>query len=290
MHSLKESIRHTGCVLLMVICVAVPNVALACEDAPGRKVIDALLSLDLHAAESELAAWRSRDGSDPMLGFYAALTTLSVGYIESGHDQAFRERLWGDALQQLKKVVKVTSKAVDSGTATPRQRLAYGMSQSFSSVLHTLRKEMIRSYKSGSKGQEVLDQLVAEHPELTDPYLVLGLFEYHVGILPDDMKWKAKMLGLEGDEQAGVAYLERAVETAPATGPEAARVLLMDLELPEEEQCRYQSLARLMRDTYPSNKLFPVYARVYEMQCRIAGLEGRTVAADVPMSLSSGCH
>lgn len=290
MYSLREKIRRACYVVLLCGLLGLPTASSACDQAPGRAVIDALLSLDLNIAQSELASWRSRDASDPMLGFYEALKTLSVGYIESGHDQAFREKLWGDALKQLKRVIKRTEDAVESGNGSPRQRLAYGMSQSFSSVLHTLRKEMIRSYRTGSRGREVLNLLVAEHPELTDPYLVLGLFEYHVGILPDDMKWKAKMLGLEGDSQRGIQYLEQAIETAPATGPEAARVLLMDLELPEEEQCRYRSLARLMRDTYPSNKLFPVYARVYEMQCRIAELEGRPIAADMPITLSSGCR
>lgn len=284
-----KKIRLAALAFGLVAFVSIPPSLHACDKAPGRKVVDALLSLDLATAETELAQWRSRDANDPMLGFYEALKTLSVGYIESGHDQSFRVQLWGRALKQLKRVVKKTESAVDAGSATPRQRLAYGMAQSFSSVLHTLRKEMVRSYRAGSKGREVLDSLVAEHPELADPYLVLGLFEYHVGILPDEDKWKTKLLGLDGDAQVGVSYLEQAIENAPATGPEAARVLLMDLELAEEQQCRYRSLARLMRDTYPTNKLFPVYARVYDLQCRIAEREGRPVAADMPIHLNAGC-
>lgn len=276
-------------VLLSVFVLAAGS-AQACEPAPGRTVIDGLLNLDLDAAQSALDDWKRRDPKDPMLGFYAALKTLSVGYIESGHDQEYRKKLGGVALKQLKKVISKTEDAVHSEEATPRQRLAYGMAKAFSSVLHTLREEMVRSYSKGKEGKRVLDALAAEHPEMADPYLVLGLFEYYVGILPEDMKWKAKLLGLEGDAGLGVSYLEQAIEAAPATGPEAARALLMDLELPEEEQCRYRSLARTMRDSYPSNKLFPVYVRVYDMQCRIAGLEGRAVAEDRPFVLSSGCR
>lgn len=280
--------RFSAFILLPLVILGGGS-AQACELAPGRHVMNALLNLDLDAAKSSLNDWKRRDSNDPMLGFYAALTTLSIGYIESGHDQAFRKKLGGKALKQLKKVVSRTDDAVLEGTATPRQRLAYGMAQAFSSVLHTLREEMIRSYSKGKEGRRVLDELVAEHPEITDPYLVLGLFEYYVGILPEDMKWKARMLGLEGDAGLGVSYLEQAIQTAPATGPEAARALLMDLELPEEEQCRYRSLARMMRDAYPTNTLFPVYVRVYDMQCRIAELEGRAISEDMPISLSSGC-
>ncbi len=224
-----------------------------------------------------------------MLGFYSALTTLSVGYIESGHDDAFRKQLSGKALKQLKQVVNQTQGAAE-GNGDVRATLAYGMSQAFSSVLHTIRKENFKSYNTGTKGVEVLDRLVAEHPEMEDPYLVLGLFNYYLGILPDKMKWKTKMLGLTGDRDTGIAYLERAIEYAPATGPEAARVLLMDLELPEAEQCRYRSLARMMRDRYPNNVLFPVYARVYDLQCRIAEKEGEMIAGDMPFTLSEGCR
>lgn len=285
----RRSIRATLSAVLLS-CFLASGTVQACEFAPGRTVINGLLNLDLNEAQRALDDWKRRDPNDPMLGFYASLKTLSVGYIESGHDQEYRKKLGGDALKQLKKVIRMTEDAVNGGDATPRQRLAYGMAKAFSSVLHTLREEMIRSYSKGKEGRRVLDALVAEHPEIADPYLVLGLFEYYVGILPEDMKWKAKMLGLEGDAGLGVSYLEQAVETAPSTGPEAARALLMDLELAEEEQCRYRSLARTMQATYPTNKLFPVYVRVFDMQCRIAEMEGRPIAEDRPFVLSSECR
>ncbi|MGV6858604.1 MAG: hypothetical protein ACWA5X_06470 [bacterium] len=277
--------------MLMLLCLVQPALAeVGCEKQPGRLVIDQLLNLDLAGAKAELSRWQRREPGDPMLGFYSALTTLSVGYIESGHDDEFRKQLSGKALKQLKRVVAKTEGEVEGGGGDPRATLAYGMAQAFSSVLHTIRKETLASYNSGHKGVEVLDQLVAAHPEIEDPYLVLGLFNYYVGILPEKMKWKTKMLGMSGDRDTGIAYLERAIESAPATGPEAARVLLMDLELPETEQCRYRSLAELMRDRYPNNVLFPVYARVYDLQCRIAEKEGELISSDMPFSLNEGCR
>ncbi len=277
------------CLMVGLFVGGAVSASVGCERQPGRIVVDHLLNLDLHGANATLENWQRETPNDPMLGFYSALTTLSVGYIESGHDDASRKRLSHKALQQLKRVSKQTAVEANSEGGDSRARLAYGMSQAFSSVLHTIRKETLASYKTGSTGREALDRLVSEHPEIEDPYLVLGLFNYYVGILPEKMKWKVKMLGLDGDRETGIMYLERAIEYAPATGPEAARALLMDLELPEAEQCRYRSLARMMRDRYPGNVLFPVYARVYDLQCRIAEREGEMVSGDMPFTLSEGC-
>jgi hypothetical protein len=260
--------------------------ASACEVGPARAVMDQLLDLDIATARNKLAAWPQDENSAQLHTLYSAMTTLVNSYNDgTGVNQHYKD----EALAQLRKLSSVTEKRINRGDADPETRFVHGMAEAYISAILLSKEKQIRAYTHAQAGREALQNLVNEHPEMEDAYLVLGMFEYFLGSIPDDLKSKARLMGMEGDKDLGLSYLERAVENAPISAPEAARVLLLETGLPEEESCRYQPLADLMHQRYPRNELFTVTARIIALQCRIAEAEGRMVAAPVSLSLHSGC-
>jgi len=119
--------------------------------------------------------------------------------------------------------------------------------------------------------------------------MVLGLFEYFLGNNSADHGVSARLLNLTGDPELGLSYLERAVENAPNVAPEAARILLMDTSLSDNEMCRYSDLSAQMHNRYPDNRIFRLLSELLPLQCRLAEAEGQSVSPSVGVTLNAGC-
>ena len=275
-------------VLMAVAVVFFLNMpAQACNVDPARAVMDSLLNLDIPQAQQRLQAWPVDQSSKLMHELYSAMTTLVRSYNDgAGVNQGYKDQ----ALKKLKKLISKTQRKLENGDADAQTRFVNGMAEAYTSAILLSRDKKIRAYNHSLAGREALQELVNDHPEMEDAYLILGMFEYFLGSIPEDLKGKARLMGMEGDKEMGLSYLERAVEHAPVSAPEAARVLLLETGLPEAETCRYKNLAELMNRRYPANELFQVTSRIIKLQCRIAEAEGEAVAEPVHLNLNEGCR
>ena len=258
----------------------------ACEPDSPRAIIDAMLNLDVYGTEEKIAQLEARDPNHPLLDFLKAMAILNRAYTTSTIDRAAEER----ALVPLIEAVNKARARIQSGDDDPQVQLALGLSQAFVGSIYFAHDKSLKAYRYASAGHTTLENLVAEHPEIEDALLGLGLFNYYLGSIESKgMKWGAKMMGLEGDRELGLSYLEEAARNAPNVAPVAARVLLMEVDLPDEEKCKYASLAQEMRMRYPGNRIFDLIARIIPLQCRLAESEGRSVYPDAGMTLAGSC-
>jgi len=259
----------------------------ACNVNPARVVMDSLLNLDVAKAEQGLQQWPRNKQNQYRHDLYNAMTTLVKSYNDgAGVNQHYKD----EALKKLKKLIRKTQQAIDNEDGTVEIRFVNGMAEAYTSAILLSREKNMSAYNHSMAGRETLQELVNENPNMEDAYLVLGMFEYFLGSIPDDLKKKARIMGMAGDRDIGLSYLERAVENAPVSAPEAARVLLLETGLPDAEACRYRELSELMQSQYPANELLSVTARIIRLQCRIAEAEGQPVAEPVQLSLNQGCQ
>ena len=292
MKSLRKT-AHTallrwGLLMMATVTLFGAGVAMAgCEPDSPRAIIDAMLDLDIAGTEARIAQLEAHDPNHPLLDFLKAMAILNRAYTTSAIDRAAEER----ALVPLIEAVEKGRARIQRGDDDPQVRLALGLSQAFVGSIYFAHDKSLKAYRYASAGQTTLENLVAEHPEIEDALLGLGLFNYYLGSIESKgMKWGAKMMGLEGDRELGLSYLEEAARNAPNVAPVAARVLLMEVDLPDEEKCKYASLAREMHMRYPDNRIFDLIARIIPLQCRIAESEGRSVYPDAGMMLAGPCN
>lgn len=276
----------TAICILLVAFNSTSGVANECRAEKPRAVIDSMLNLDVMGTDAKLAALEAQEPQHPLLDFLKAMAILNRAYTTSTIDRSVEEQ----ALVPLIHAVESARARIQSGDNDPEVRLALGLSQAFVGSIYFAHEKSLKAYRYASAGQRTLEQLYAEHPEMTDALLGLGLFNYYLGSIDSkSMKWGAKMMGLKGDRELGLHYLEQAVETAPTVAPVAARVLLMEVDLPDEEKCKYASLAEQMRQDYPGNRIFDLIARIIPLQCRLLESEGGYTAGDAGLALSSAC-
>lgn len=281
--------KRTQWFLIFALAALLSQQALhaACPAGDPRLVVDRMINLDVSGTESQLAQLRARDPQDPMLDFLNAMAILNRAYTTEKIDRAVEDQ----ALIPLKQAVSTAQSRIDSGDNQPEVRLALGLSQAFVASIYFAHERSMKAYKFGMAGRETLEQLVAEHPEIEDAYLGLGLYNYYLGSIDSKgMKFGAKMLGMTGDRELGILYLEQAVRNAAVVSPVAARVLLMEVDLPETERCKYQSLAKQMQNTYFGNRIFGLIAKIIPLECHLAESEGIAVAPDEGLQIHPGCN
>ena len=65
-----------------------------------------------------------------------------------------------------------------------------------------------KAFKYGKKANALLNEVVLENPRYYDAYYGIGLFKYYVSRLGWIIRFVAKILGLQGDREKGLEYLE----------------------------------------------------------------------------------
>lgn len=284
---LNFAIKPTLIVLAFIALLSTSH-ASACGSGSARAVVDSLMNMDAATAEGHISSWSAQEAGNPLLDFYRAMTVMVTAFNNDALGPA--KRPYEDkALKLLKRAIKNAQRQVDRGSDDPQVRYALGASQAYKAGIHQARGQNFKAYDLGFAGRETLRGLIEDYPDMENAYLALGLYEYFLGSSPEAQGVGAKMMDLSGDRDQGLQYLERAVQFAPDVAPEAARVLLMETGLEEAEMCRYQGLAEEMRNTYPTNNLFAMNARIIALQCRLIERENGGVAPSAGIYLSQGC-
>lgn len=109
---------------------------------------------------------------------------------------------------------------------------------------------------ASKKSEKFLSQLLEINPGRTDAYLGLGLYNFAVAQIPSAFKWALNLVGISGDKDIGVRYIETAAENGNYTRTEA-QYYLAQIEM--DFLIDYESSAALLKrliKKYPGNLLF----------------------------------
>lgn len=270
-----------GLIVIFIAFFTGASGAIACSKSPERVAVEKLLNIEIDGAETMVSQWPKGLKKDYYEGMILLVKAYNVG---TGVDEPLKSR----AAKQLGKVIKKARFATED-SHDPGASLILGLARMYRAGILMTQNRKAKAYDDTFSSRELLTSLAEEQPDMEDIYLPLGMYEFFLSRIPEDMKTKAKMLSLTGNRDAGLQFLERAVENSPTSAPEAARVLLVETNLSDTEMCRYQSLSRDMEKRFPGNELLQLTRNIIDLQCRIAQQEGRDVAMDMPLVINEGC-
>ncbi len=270
--------------LLSGVGIAGPGCTVSAE----RQIVDRFMALDPAGAVQRIDQMAAHDPANPAYDLYRGMAAMVRAFRDDAVDAA-RRPYDDEALRYFAQAVSKARQRISANPDDASARFVLGAAQSYQSGLLEARGKRLQALKLAHRGRDELQQLINEHPDAEDAYMVLGLFEYFLGNNAKEHGVSAKLLNLTGDPQLGLSYLERAVENSPNVAPEAARLLLMDTGLSDNEMCRYKGLAQQMYQRYPGNRIFHLLAQIVPLQCKVAEAEGQDVAPDSGIVLNDGC-
>ncbi len=270
-----------GFIVVFVAFVTGASGASVCSKSPERVAVEKLLNIEIDSAETMVNQWPKGLRKDYYEGMILLVKAYNIG---SGVDESLKTR----AAKQLGKVIRKARFTLED-SHDPEASLILGLARMYRAGILITQNRKAKAYDDTFASRELLTTLVDDQPDMEDVYLPLGMYEFFLSKIPDDMKTKAKLLSLTGDRDVGLQFLERAVENSPTSAPEAARVLLVETNLSDTEMCRYQSLSREMEKRYPDNELLQLTRSIIALQCSIAQQEGREVAQDAAFVINEGC-
>jgi hypothetical protein len=246
--------HHGFTALLLILLTLLTSNSLAadqCEKNLPRDVVNALLDKRFNEANKILQRWEKSATNTPIEPqFYQANVWLAQAK-EQGKKKRLQLNL--KALQRFQTITSLLSKKKFRST---NETLLLGMSEAFSARIFLEQEKWYSAYKLGRQARDRLRALLKEDPTQEDANLVLGLYEFYTGSVPSGLKWLSYLIDLSGNRQDGLVMLERAVKYSKTAAPEAARVLLDELNLSAPEVCQWLTLNKQMRSSYPNNARF----------------------------------
>ena len=106
------------------------------------------------------------------------------------------------------------------------------------------------------KSETYLNQSLEINPARTDAYLGLGLYNFAIAQIPASFKWALNLVGISGEKDLGVKYLETVAEGGKYAKVEAKYYLAqIDMDFLIDYESSAAILKKLIRK-YPGNILF----------------------------------
>ncbi len=106
------------------------------------------------------------------------------------------------------------------------------------------------------KSESFLSKVLEINPQRIDAYLGLGLYNFAVAQIPSAFKWALNLVGISGDKDTGVKYIENAAENGNYAKVEAKYYLAqIDMEFLIDYESAAAILKKLVK-RYPQNILF----------------------------------
>jgi hypothetical protein len=152
-----------------------------------------------------------------------------------------------------------------------------GMAEASLARLYALRGEYRNAARSGVRGREHLLRAKALDPELADPDLGLGLYNYYVDTLSAIARVLRFFMGIPGgSKQEGVRLLERAIAEGVLTSNIARFYLALNLHRYDQQYEKALNVLGPLVEKYPANPLFQLargdlYAKLGRKQQALAG-------------------
>lgn len=257
-----------------------------CEVSYKRQIVNQMTSRLYEEARETLNIWRHSAKEPISQALYEAYILAAEAEQEDAETQKLRKETLGLLTPLMKAVNKVDTRKFPSS-----MQLDIGLSFALAASIHAKNQEWVETYKRSTQGNEYLTLALEQSPEMIDAYLPLGLFQYLLANIPDGWQWVTGVLKVKGDEKMGIEWIEHAVQHSPDLAPEAARILMTEVEVDNTSACRYSELARQVLDQYPSNKTLVLAGEIIKTQCSIATLEGQTLSPNAQiLTMHPGCQ
>ena len=143
------------------------------------------------------------------------------------HNQANSsvEQTYIDLENDLNEVISVYEELVQKYPEEPIYKLYHGSAKGLMARIYLGKKEWLNTLEWAYAGFRVIQKVEAEHPDIIDATLPIGIVEYYAGLSNVLIQWGASLLGLDPSRELGLEKIERAANEGPWAWIEAKGIL-----------------------------------------------------------------
>jgi hypothetical protein len=175
-----------------------------------------------------------------------------LGMQKPAPDPAVKQR-FQEAIANTDRLVKAAlDRSPNDANAQFAGVLRYGLHGDY---LALIEKKYMPSLREMKSGRVLAEKLMAEHPEMYDANLAVGIENYLLSQKPAPVRWVLRWNGAQTDKETGLAKLRTTAEKGHYLKP-FARLLLAVAALRDKDAPRArQTLEGLSRE-FPGNRLY----------------------------------
>ena len=143
------------------------------------------------------------------------------------HNQANSsvEQTYIDLENDLNEVIPVYAALMVKYPHDPSYQLYLGSAKGLMARIYLGKKEWLNTLEWAYAGFRVIQKVEAEHPDIIDATLPIGIVEYYAGLSNVLIQWGASLLGLDPSRELGLEKIERAANEGPWAWIEAKGIL-----------------------------------------------------------------
>ncbi len=176
------------------------------------------------------------------------------------HNQANAtvEQTYIDLENDLNEVIPIYESMVKKYPDDPNYQLYLGSATGLMARIYLGKKEWLNTLNWAYSGFRVIQTVEAEHPEIVDASLPIGIVEYYAGLSNVLIQWGASLLGLDPSKEVGMEKMERAAAKASWAWIEAKGILsFLYLWVDVEPEKAFMHSGKLVEE-FPGNFYFRI--------------------------------
>lgn len=176
------------------------------------------------------------------------------------HNQANStvEQTYLDLETDLNAVIPVYVSLVEKYPNDSHYPLYLGSSTGLMARIYLGKKEWFETLKWAYSGFKIISKVEADHPEIADAALPIGIVEYYASLSNIIIQWGAALFGLEPTQAAGLEKIERAAREGQWSWIEAKGILSFIYLWVDLQPDKALFHSRKLVKTYPKNYYFRV--------------------------------
>ncbi len=252
---------------LLALSMITANISFADQDEPQiciqaqmQQAYMLMLNRERSAAKDLIENLKGRDAAFYLADFYLALNAWVEAYFEDKN-----ERRRAGLKKVLESVAALKKRA--GNQSNYEIKLAYVLAQAHAARIKFAQNQPISVLRMARSAKAQAAALLEVYPNQPDLMLVLGLYEYHSGNVPDEFKWLGKLFKIKGDKDSGLTRIKQSIERSIAFGAEAARALIQESNWRVPELCEYAGLAETLVNRAPRNAQLAIYKQGIYLHC-----------------------
>jgi tetratricopeptide (TPR) repeat protein len=139
------------------------------------------------------------------------------------HNQANStvEKTYIDLDNDLNEVIPVYESLVEKNPNDPNYQLYLGSATGLMARIYLGKKEWLETLNWAYSGFRIIQNVEADHPDIVDASLPIGVVDYYAGLSNVLIQWGASLLGLDPSRERGLTKIERAATEGPWSWIEA---------------------------------------------------------------------
>jgi hypothetical protein len=122
--------------------------------------------------------------------------------------------------------------------------------------LYGVNRSWMSAFSSGKEGRNLMLDVIEEKPDFTDAYLLVGMMNYYADRMGGIIEFVAGILGLSGDRNLGLEYLNKVTKSGNLNNWQATMILVELYSRMEGNKFEALPLLEQLVDNFPKNSKF----------------------------------